>query len=79
MRNRPDNWSTKRLTKTTWTGLLASAMKLENQKLMHFEVIAHLFRQIGGHKGQIISEQMRGVLKFSKKATKYCQDFCPSL
>ena len=22
MRNRPDNWSTKRLTKTTWTGLL---------------------------------------------------------
>ena len=21
MRNRPDNWSTKRLTKTTWTGL----------------------------------------------------------
>ena len=23
MRNRPDNWSTKRLTKTTWTGLLS--------------------------------------------------------
>ena len=30
-------------------------------------------------KGQIISEQIYGVLKFSKKATKYCQDFCPSL
>ena len=30
-------------------------------------------------KGQIISEQICGVLKFSKKATKYCQDFCPSL
>ena len=28
-------------------------------------------------KGQIISEQICGVLKFSKKATKYCQDFCP--
>ena len=24
VRNRPDNWSTKRLTKTTWTGLLSS-------------------------------------------------------
>jgi hypothetical protein len=24
MRNRPDNWSTKRLTKTTWTGLLCT-------------------------------------------------------
>ena len=24
VRNRPDNWSTKRLTKTTWTGLLVS-------------------------------------------------------
>ena len=23
-KNRPDNWSTKRLTKTTWTGLLAN-------------------------------------------------------
>ena len=22
MRNRPNNWSTKRLTKTTWTGLI---------------------------------------------------------
>ena len=31
------------------------------------------------YKGQIISEQICGVLKFSKKATKYCQDFCPSL
>ena len=30
-------------------------------------------------KGQIISEQICGVLKFSKKAKKYCQDFCPSL
>ena len=30
-------------------------------------------------KGQIISKQICGVLKFSKKATKYCQDFCPSL
>ena len=30
-------------------------------------------------KGQIISEQICGVLKFTKKATKYCQDFCPSL
>ena len=30
-------------------------------------------------KGQIISEQICGVLKFSKKVMKYCQDFCPSL
>ena len=30
-------------------------------------------------KGQIISDQICGVLKFSKKAMKYCQDFCPSL
>ena len=30
-------------------------------------------------KGQIISEQICGVLKFSKKATKHCQDFCPTL
>jgi hypothetical protein len=30
-------------------------------------------------KGQIISEQICGVLKFSEKVTKYCQDFCPSL
>ena len=30
-------------------------------------------------KGQIISEHICGVLKFSKKATKYCQDFFPSL
>ena len=30
-------------------------------------------------KGQIISEQICGVLKFSKKAMKYCQDFCPCL
>ena len=28
-------------------------------------------------KGQIISEQIYGVLKFSKKATNYCQDFLP--
>ena len=27
MRNRPDNWSTKRLTKTTWTGLRTIAMQ----------------------------------------------------
>ena len=27
MRNRPDNWSTKRLTKTTWTGLFTSLLK----------------------------------------------------
>ena len=26
MRNRPDNWSTKRLTKTTWTGLVSVNM-----------------------------------------------------
>ena len=25
LRNRPDNWSTKRLTKTTWTGLMPVA------------------------------------------------------
>ena len=25
MRNRPDNWSTKRLTKSTWTPLISSA------------------------------------------------------
>ena len=30
-------------------------------------------------KDQIISEQICGVLKISKKATKYCQDFCPCL
>ena len=30
-------------------------------------------------KGQIISEQICGVLKFSKEATIFCQDFCPSL
>ena len=30
-------------------------------------------------KGQIISDQICGVLKFSKKAMKYCQDFCPCL
>ena len=28
VRNRPDNWSTKRLTKTTWTGLLYPALEL---------------------------------------------------
>ena len=44
-----------------------------------------LMKQVGGQlppcppKGQITSEQICGVLKFSKKATKYCQDFCPSL
>ena len=30
-------------------------------------------------KGQIVSEQISGVLKFSKKATKFCQDSCPSV
>ena len=30
-------------------------------------------------KGQIILEQIGAVLKFSKKATKCCHDFCPSL
>ena len=29
MRNRPDNWSTKRLTKTTWTGLLKFQFGIE--------------------------------------------------
>ena len=28
-------------------------------------------------KGQMITEQICGVLQFSKKATKYCQDFRP--
>ena len=28
--------------------------------------------------GQMISERIWGVLKFSKKATKYCQDICPN-
>ena len=47
--------------------------------------LMNLMRNITGRflaavaKGQIISEQICGVLKFSKKATKYCQDFCPSL
>ena len=27
MRNRPDNWLTKRLTKTTWTGLLLAVLQ----------------------------------------------------
>ena len=31
MRNRPDNWSTKRLTKTTWTGLIVSAAPLREK------------------------------------------------
>ena len=34
VRNRPDNWSTKRLTKTTWTGLIFRCIShfLVNQK-----------------------------------------------
>ena len=36
-------------------------------------------KQLTITKGQIISEQIFGVLKFSKKSTKCCQDFCPSL
>ena len=30
-------------------------------------------------KGQIISEQICGVLNFLKKQRNYCQNFCPSL
>ena len=50
------------------TGLLGAAVIVKGKK-----VFVYL------DKGQIISEQICGVLKFSKKATKYYQDFCPSL
>ena len=36
MRKRPDNWSTKRLTKTTWTGLLSKQM-FASKKTMYFK------------------------------------------
>ena len=39
VRNRPDNWSTKRLTKTTWTGLLSHDSKLFECKLTFFVII----------------------------------------
>ena len=38
-RNRLDNWSTKRLTKTTWTGLLSHDSKLFECKLTFFVII----------------------------------------
>ena len=50
------------------TGLLGAAVIVKGKK-----VFVYL------DKGQIISEQICGVLKFSKKAKKYCQNFCPSL
>ena len=49
------------------TGLLGAAVIVKGKK-----VFIYL------DKGQIISGQICGVLKFSKRAMKYCQDFCPS-
>ena len=45
-------------------------------KASYISALLYLYKT---DKGQMISEQICGVLKFSKKATKYSQDFCPTL
>ena len=53
MRNRPDNWSTKRLTKTTWTGLLSIApdcmrnlSKIRNRLLNIYKIVVAKLHEI---------------------------------
>ena len=53
MRNRPDNWSTKRLNKTTWTGLSAASMyfwsvSLVYQSPVHVVLVSLLVDQLSG-------------------------------
>ena len=45
VRNRPDNWSTKRLTKTTWTGLLSfPEKKFKKHKLLIIPIMLLRFQ-----------------------------------
>ena len=50
----------------------ANHSEKEVQKCARYSFIVHT-------KGQLISEQICGVLNFPKMQRNFCQDFCPSL
>ena len=83
MRKRPDNWSTNRLTKTTWTGLLCTvdifAMHLNSRGVIH-TFVSEIFDGIvpGAKNTSKISRSEVAapswLAKFKTK-TQWCRNF----
>ena len=62
MRKRPDNWSTKRLTKTTWTGLITASMYFWSVSLVH-QLSRQFFIFLVDHKNNLVDQKIFGIPK----------------